>query len=356
MVTVVLVALAAATLLDSDGALAAAQQVPYPAVRVPLVDLLRPVNAVSSVLGLHAPRNALARAVGNAPMSSSDDDPNGLAAQARKLSARPAAPSASPSPAPSPKSSPTPTAPPIPYLVDGPAGADLPNPAPGRPLRLLVTGDSMSGEPGYALSDLLTAAGRTDLEVRDEPYTGTGLVRPDAFDWSRKATAQAHGYSPDVVVVFLGENDGYALNGASPYSPAWVAPYAARIRAVMHAYQAGGAKLVIWAAPPIDAQTSPWEGSNVNVIFRNIGAATRQAVAATRGTIMVDQYGLFSVDGHFAGQITDPLAGGVVTGVRASDGSHLTRAGGTVVARLLLRYLDLDQLRRAAQAARHNQR
>jgi hypothetical protein len=345
MVTVVLVALAAATLLDSGGALAAAQEVRYPAVRAPLVGVLRPVNWAAESLGLDAPYDAVARAFGNAPIGSADGDPDGLAARARALASQGSGRRAGPSP------SPVATASPIPYVVDGlPLPAVLPQPEPGHPLRVLVTGDSTAGEPGYALTDLLSSADRNDLDVRDEPYVGTGLTRPDAFDWSLKAASQAAADHPDVVVVFLGENDGFPLDGIGPYSAGWAPLYSARIQAVINAYQAGGAKLVIWAAPPIDAQSNPAEGSNVNVIFRNIEAAVRDAVARIPASAMVDQYDLFSVGGRYSPSVPDPTTGAVVPNARLSDGSHLTRAGGMIVARLLLRYLDSEQSQRDGQA------
>lgn len=343
MVTLVLAALAAATLLDTDAAVAAAQQIRYAPVRVPLVDALRPVDAVTGALGLNAPADALARAAGNPRTGSTDGDPRGLGARARAVAARP--PAEPPTPAPARTSAPPGPAP-VPYISDGPAGDALPATSAGRPLRVLFTGDSTAGEPGYAMSDLLAAAGRTDIDVRDEPFTGTGLTRPGAFDWSRMATQQSQAYQPDVVVVFLGENDGYPLGGASPYSDAWADQYADRVEAVTDAYLAGGVRQVIWAAPPIDAQTSPWEGSNVNAVFRNIGGAIRRVVATVPGTAMVDQYPLFSVDGHFSHPVPDPGTGTVVD-ARAADGSHLTRAGGAIVARLLLRHLDRDRQPRA---------
>ncbi len=346
MVTVVVVALATATLLDSQGALAAAQEVRYPAVRTPLVTVLRPVDRVAEAIGLDVPYDALARAFGNPPVGSSETDPDGLAAKAKAL-ARHAARPAGPSPSPSPSDRPSP----IPYLVDGvPAPAALPQPEPGHPLRVLVTGDSMAGEPGYALSDLLGSADRSDLDVHDEPYAGTGLTRPDAFDWSRKAASQAATEHPDVAVIFLGENDGFPLDGVSPYSADWQRLYSARVQAVIDAYQAGGVKLVIWAAPPIDAQTNAAEGSNVNAIFRNIEAAVRDAVGAVPATAMVDQYDLFSVGGRYSAAVPDPTTGATVTNARLADGSHLTRAGGMIVARLLLRYLDREAAQRNQQA------
>ncbi|GIH18064.1 hypothetical protein Raf01_62360 [Rugosimonospora africana] len=345
MVTVVLVALAAATLLDSQGALAAAQDVRYSGVRTPLVSVLRPVDQVAEAIGLDVPYDALARTFGNAPAGSSEADPDGLAAKAKALAEqrakRPAGPS--PSPAVTPSS--------IPYLVDGlPLPAALPQPEPGHPLRVLVTGDSMAGEPGYALSDLLGSADRSDLDVRDEPYAGTGLTRPDAFDWSLKAASQAATEHPDVAVVFLGENDGFPLEGVSPYSTGWQRLYSARVQAVINAYQAGGVKLVIWAAPPIDAQTNPAEGGNVNAIFRNIGAAVRDAVSRVPAAAMMDQYQLFSVGGRYSTSVPDPTTGATVANTRLPDGSHLTRAGGMIVARLLLRYLDREAAQRNQQA------
>jgi hypothetical protein len=236
-------------------------------------------------------------------------------------------------------------------MTDGPAGDPLPAASAGRSLRVLVTGDSLAGEPGYALSDLLAAAGRTDVDVRDEPFTGTGLTRPGAFDWAWMATQQSQADRPDVVVVFLGENDGYPLGGASPYGAAWADQYADRVEAVTDAYRAGGARQVIWAAPPIDAQTSPWEGSDVNAVFQNIGGAIRRVVASVPGTAMIDQYTLFSVDGRFSHPVPDPTTGTVVD-ARASDGSHLTRAGGAIVARLLLRHVDRDRPPHAEPSAR----
>ena len=58
------------------------------------------------------------------------------------------------------------------------------------PLRILVTGDSLSDFDGQQLSRLV-AAEHLPAKVRVQARNGTGLTQPSVFDWSDEAAQDA---------------------------------------------------------------------------------------------------------------------------------------------------------------------
>lgn len=118
----------------------------------------------------------------------------------------------------------------------------------GPASKITVAGDSISIGIGAALREALDD--ERDLKVIGE--TGTGLARPDSFDWPGRLEQLAVEYPPDVLVLSLGSNDAQDLYDSSGNKVAglveddeWDAEYSGRLARSFDAFAGTGTK-VIW--------------------------------------------------------------------------------------------------------------
>src|SRR5205085_260078 len=113
-------------------------------------------------------------------------------------------------------------------------------PPPRRPLRtLLVTGDSMSMPLDLDLSRRFAGSA---VHVTRDPHVGTGISNSVLVDWGRLSTSQEQNDHPDAVVVFIGANEGFPMQGPGGRqvqccSAQWAAIYATRARQMMNTYR-----------------------------------------------------------------------------------------------------------------------
>ncbi len=211
-----------------------------------------------------------------------------------------------------------------------PPGPPLPRITADRPLRLLVTGDSLSEYFGPDLVDLAGSNGMVRGSV--DIHYGTGLVRPDFVDWSLVAKQQAENYHPDAVVVLLGGNDAQNMvlaNGQIVYqgTKQWLQEYRRRARICMRTWLEGGVRRVYWLAMP------PARSSSMAATDLQIDLALRQAAAGIPGAEYVDILPLVTDHGAYADALQ---VGGQWMYVREADGIHLSRGGAQRVAATVL--------------------
>ena len=203
-----------------------------------------------------------------------------------------------------------------------------------KTLHLLATGDSMIQIIDGDLARTLAARRRTT--VRSDARPGTGISKPADVDWVRRARGQAADVKPDVTVVFIGANDGFAIKGrrgtAACCGPAWVAAYATRVEAMMRSYVRGGRAYVYWLTLP-----TPRPESFARV-FARVNDAIRRAGRRVGGNVrVIDLVPVFTPGGVFRQTITFR---GRTIDARQPDGIHLSPAGAAVATTLLV-----DQLR-----------
>ncbi|HNL49226.1 MAG TPA: GDSL-type esterase/lipase family protein [Microthrixaceae bacterium] len=105
-----------------------------------------------------------------------------------------------------------------------------------------VLADRDGGGGGEGGGDGLTGADDVVVKVIGEP--GTGLARPDNFDWPTRLRALAADFPPDVLVFSVGSNDAQDLTDAAgdvvvPMSDeqAWDAEYSRRLAEVFDAFR-----------------------------------------------------------------------------------------------------------------------
>ena len=114
--------------------------------------------------------------------------------------------------------------------------------------KVTVAGDSISVGLGAALR----ATVPTGVEVKVIGEEGSGLARPDRFDWPARLTELARDFPPTVLVFSVGSNDAQDLRDASGAIVApladtevWEAEYRRRLGAAFDAF-AGSDTLVVW--------------------------------------------------------------------------------------------------------------
>jgi uncharacterized protein len=199
-------------------------------------------------------------------------------------------------------------------------------PGPSGEIRIVVFGDSLAHNLGGGLVEVLEDA--PDVVVSTEARGSSGLVRDDFFDWAAAVEEFFTGDDvPDIGVVMIGLNDRQALrvNGqsASPLSDPWREAYAARIDAVVVAFEERRTPL-IWVGLP------PMESSRLSADLAAINEIARQRTR-TGGAIFVDIWQGF-VDGDDRYTPRGPDLSGQNARLRASDGIHFTPAGASKAA------------------------
>lgn len=205
--------------------------------------------------------------------------------------------------------------------------------APDRGLRkLLVTGDSLSQPLDSVLARRLSGGQAT--QVIREPHIGTGLSKTDLLDWGRLSVRQMGQDKPDAVVVFIGANEGFPIDGIPCCSARYAAAYATRARTMMNTYRRQGTGRVYWLTLPLPRDKDRQR------VARAVNAAVRAAATAYRAQVRVlDMTSLFTPGGRYR---DDMAVGGRETLVREADGIHLNEAGSEVAAGVVQRALAAD--------------
>jgi lysophospholipase L1-like esterase len=201
--------------------------------------------------------------------------------------------------------------------------------------RLLVTGDSMSMPLD---ADLAEALVEKHVHVDQDPHIGSGISTTFVVDWGRLATAQVKTDHPDAVVVFIGANDGFPMNGpdgreVACCSGSWAAIYAGRVRQVMNTYLASGAR-VYWLTLP-----APREAARAR-IARVVNAAIAVAAQPWASRVrVIDTVGTFTPGFAYRDAMSVSRQ---QTIVRQADGIHLNDAGSSLLAGIVLGRLAQD--------------
>jgi hypothetical protein len=206
-------------------------------------------------------------------------------------------------------------------------------------LRVLATGDSMIQIIDGDLKQRLSRLG--PVSVSSDAHISTGISKPFMLDWVAHAKASSRSLHPDLTVMFLGANDGFPMGTPSgaraPCCDAgWVREYARRARRMMRWYARDGAGTVYWLLLPAP------RSSSFQQVFRPVNRALRTAALSFPGVVhLIDLGQTFTPGGRF--RQTMMWRGRRVT-VRQADGVHLSTAGASIAAELIVRRMRRDGL------------
>jgi hypothetical protein len=212
---------------------------------------------------------------------------------------------------------------------------------PKKKLRIWIAGDSLVITPGYSIlratlaTPVIQSVGGVDGRV------ATGLERPDVFNWFKEIATEVKKLKPDVVVLHFGGNDdhgymtglpkGVSIDGFGTAS--WRKEYGRRVGGVMDTVARAGGH-TIWLGLPITR--SPSQTQRFDVIN---AVAVKEAKKRPATATYIDTYTTFAGDdGGFAEYLQDRR--GRTVKVRAGDGVHFERAGGDMIARMVLKQLN----------------
>jgi hypothetical protein len=212
------------------------------------------------------------------------------------------------------------------------------------PLRVWVGGDSLSGELGPSLGNLLGPTGVVKVTV--DFKVGSGLHDSGLRNWPVEASDQMANYDPDVAIFMIGANDVSIVGGNVD---SWLPQYQAKVDRVMDALVGGSRhRTVLWVGPPTLRDDSLDRGAKALALLMAHEAATRPDV------VYVDAYSMFAgPDGGYDSHLDlsalahNPRFAVKMSGqdlthvlVRISDGVHFTDDGASWIAYQVALLLD----------------
>jgi len=211
----------------------------------------------------------------------------------------------------------------------------LPPVEPGKPRVVVLTGDSMMAV-GLSAELMREAAGDKNLRIIKAFRSGTGLARPEVFNWMDEYPAMLGEVKPDVVIVAIGANDGqgFVVDGkVLPYgSEDWRKVYQERIAEFLAMVEEGGPRVVWVGLPPMRGHIYDEKITDLNRITYTVVSQSPQAT----------WWNPISYVGDDAGKYREfvTLDGGQTIKIRSSDGIHLSDEGAGLLTSVLLKWLD----------------
>jgi len=203
----------------------------------------------------------------------------------------------------------------------------------GKTRSVGLAGDSMMA---VGLSPAMLRAGSRygDLSFVKVFKSGTGLARPEVFNWQQEYPAMRQQARPEFVIVAMGANDtqGFEDGGVVyPFGSAgWQAVYQRRVEAYLDMLEADGATVVWLGLPPMRSEEYDVHVALINKIDAEVVGASPHAIWFSTAGIVGDATGKFRDFGEVDGKLVK---------LRQGDGIHLSDEGAALVAEKLLPWL-----------------
>ena len=205
----------------------------------------------------------------------------------------------------------------------------------GKTRVVALAGDSMMA---VGLSEVLlrSAAQNKNLQMVKAFRSGTGLARPEVFDWMSEYPAMIGDTHPDTVIVSIGANDGQDfLEDEKPLkfgSPEWITIYQQRVQQFLDLLIAQGTHVIWVGLPPMKAPGYNARIALINRITYAIVSSNPNAVWWNPALYIGDANGQYR---DFA-----PQPDGKVKRIRAADGIHMSNEGADLLSPALMTWLD----------------
>jgi hypothetical protein len=206
---------------------------------------------------------------------------------------------------------------------------------PGKQRVVVLAGDSMMAV-GLSAELMREAAGNKNLRIVKAFRSGTGLARPEVFNWMDEYPAMLGKVKPDVVIVAIGANDGQGFvveRKVLPYgSEDWRKVYQERIAEFLAMVEEGGPRVVWVGLPPMRGHIYDEKINDLNRITYTVVSQSPQATWWNPVSYVGDDAGKYR---EFV-----TLDDGNTIKIRSSDGIHLSDEGAGLLTSVLLKWLD----------------
>jgi lysophospholipase L1-like esterase len=237
---------------------------------------------------------------------------------------------------------PNPAPPAVPILTKLPLHTRLPALAPLPPgvhrRTIALVGDSMMA---VGLSDMVLRQTANDpaLRVIRAFRSGTGLARPDVFNWMTEYPAMIGKNHPNLIIVAIGANDaqGYVDRKGKVLAygtPAWIASYRARVRRFLTLLQASSQQVLWIGMPPMQQPGYAARMRALNRITATVVAADPHAVWWNPALFIGTKSGQFRALGPASRD-----QGAPIVHLRQPDGIHLTDDGAGLLTAQIIPWL-----------------
>jgi hypothetical protein len=192
------------------------------------------------------------------------------------------------------------------------------------------------------LDDLLGQdLGSHRVSVISDARISTGLTNSFFFNWQTEARRLAQSLQPDVTVIFIGANDGFAVPGpgGKPVAccgSAWSAGYASLAAEMMSTLLRGNSGRVYWFLLP-----TPRPG-NFQYVFDGVNRGISEAARRFPGRVaLIDANAFFTPGNRYRDYMVYHGQGFTI---HESDGIHLSTASDQIAATLVVRRLLADRI------------
>jgi hypothetical protein len=206
--------------------------------------------------------------------------------------------------------------------------------APGETRTVALVGDSMMAV-GLAPTLLRAAPQAKHLTLVKSYRSGTGLARPEVFNWQTQYPAMLKDARPDLVIVAMGANDGQGfVEDGVVYdfgTQRWREIYQQRLQAFLQMLEANGATVVWVGLPPMKQGSYNARMAVVNRIAYSVVSASPQAVWFSTSALLGDANGSYEEFGRVHGSTVR---------LRAEDGVHWSDDGASLVTAQLMAWLE----------------
>jgi hypothetical protein len=224
---------------------------------------------------------------------------------------------------------------------------ELPAVEVGKTRTIVLAGDSMMAV-GLSSTLLREATQYKDVILLKAFKSGTGLARPEVFNWQREYPAMLKDAHPDIVLVAIGANDGQGfVDGGIVYpfgTEGWKDIYQRRVQAYIDMLESSGATVVWLGLPPMKSSVYDEHIALVNRIDYAVVTASPGAIWFSTAGLVGDANGRFQDFGQVAGQTVR---------LRQGDGIHLSDDGAVLIAAKLMPWLTAQATASLPDAERH---
>lgn len=198
--------------------------------------------------------------------------------------------------------------------------------APPMRYHIMLVGDSLMEDLGPLTHK--TYKNRKGLDFVISAKYSTGLCRPDIFDWPKHMRENVNKRRPDLVVFFIGANDGLSIKEGKRLVPTggktWRDAYGRKMDELISIAREVGAE-VIWVEMPAI-------GGRYNKVYHETQIAQREycqshGIASLQtDPLLSGEWGKFEIFGTYKGKTVR---------LRTTDDTHLTPDGNRKVLEVL---------------------
>jgi hypothetical protein len=205
----------------------------------------------------------------------------------------------------------------------------------GKPRVVALVGDSMMAV-GLSATLMRQAADDSNLHFVKAFRSGTGLARPDVFNWIDEYPGMVRSERPDVVLVAIGANDGQGFVVDDKVqlfgTAAWCKTYQSRVANFLAMVESGGSRVVWVGLPPMRLEAYNARIAVINRIVYTVVSHDPHATWWNSAPFVGDEAGDFR---EFA-----TLKNGTIMRLRNADGIHFSDDGAGLMSSVLMKWLD----------------